>query len=215
MGGASCSVQTGCIANGQLAAYKGTGPELTIGIDTEIYAGIIEYSSGAASSLVRTNAFISTIIPPVETSDSKQILTGSPQTNSTTISVDPFSLSPPVNDATVAAGCFTMSVPPYVSGTDLGGCAAVKQQSQVILTNFVELSPNTSLLIQPKQVQHIAQGNYTVRETIPNYATLTSTAAKCDFTTGATGYSFSLKADGTFDVDPPPKVIGFTHKRSD
>ena len=36
MGGASCSVQTGCIANGQLAAYKGTGPELTNGIDTEI-----------------------------------------------------------------------------------------------------------------------------------------------------------------------------------
>lgn len=123
-----------------------------------------------------------------------------PGNASTTVSVSPLGLTPPVNDQGVQPGAFRIVTPSFSPSTRINIGSAIEVEGRAVLSSFVEGNPNYNVDCKPADRFYVAKGSYGAGAVI-DFRSLSSRAAACDFTGRKTTANVTFNADGSWTVE--------------
>jgi len=174
-----------------LANYSASGSQLTFQVNLQYYAGIQQ--ANTVPQVGQTSGYSSA-------SRAIDLATKDHTGNDSTIaSVDPLSLSAPANNPGVQEGAFRITTPVFSAPPYYNVGSAVNVNGGIVLSNFVQATPNANTDCQPILKYYVATGQYTPGS-VMNFTQSSATAQLCDFTGGNTVANVTLNQDGSWSV---------------
>lgn len=176
-----------------LGSYDATGSTLSFMVRNQPYAAIQQAHTppmvGQTSGFASAARAIDLARPDASSNDG------------TIASVSPLGLSMPRPTSGVAPGAFRITTPSFQPmATLINVGSAVETQGAVVLSSFVQGQPMTNIDCAPAPVFFVQTGRYTPG-TVLNFDMSSMTAARCDFSGGASAYDVSYNMDGTWTIN--------------
>ncbi|MGE7418244.1 hypothetical protein [Methylobacterium tarhaniae] len=170
-----------------------TGGILTFQVNLQYYAGVQQATQPPQEG--QTSGYASAS-QPIDLAPSSGTAN-----DWTTATLNPLGLSKPTQGSTVQQGAFRISMPSFTPPALYNVGSAVAANGGIVLSNFVQASPNSNTDCQPILKYYVATGSYTPG-TVMNFTQSSQNSALCDFTGGYTVINVTLNNDGTWTVKP-------------
>ncbi len=187
-------VYTNSLYTQALGNSSATGGVLTFQVNLQYYAGVQQATQ--PPQVGQTSGYASASQPialaPVS---------GTANDWTTATLTPALGLSVPTQGAGVQPGAFRISMPSFAPPAMYNVGSAVQVNGGIVLSNFVQASPNSNTDCQPILKYYVATGTYTPG-TVMNFTQSSQNSALCDFTGGYTVINVVLNADGTWSVTP-------------
>lgn len=171
----------------RLANYDSSGALLTFQVNRQTYAAVQSASGGPQ---VGQASGYASAAQPIERAPGKAW---------TTASVSPLGLSPAVAAHGVQPGAFRITTPAYQPHTRVNLGSGVEMNGEVVLSSFVEASPNNNADCRISDKFYIGTGGK-ARGAVIDFRESKERAAPCDFNGGRTTANIVLNPDETWTV---------------
>ena len=181
------------LGSGRLAPYGSSGTRLHFPFDTQTYAG------------AQTNQLYNKDKNEMQTVElAAQLISladeSSKTDNNTSLSLDPFGLSPATYDPSVPVQNFGITVPSYSpspAANMVCGVIVVQSPATQILSSYVTPTPNKMLYCAPLPIFYVTVGSAMAGDPVTYDIT---NAACCDFTKGYSQINVAYATNGQFSV---------------